>query len=72
MKGFIMSVWAAVKRPLEFLQNPQGEYSSKRLFGLAAFIVAIFLAFMGRDAAVVAVFRGAATGVFIAQAASGS
>ena len=69
----LSKLWEALRRPLEFLQDPKGEYSSKRLFGLACFGVAIALAFMpGSNTNNVAIFMAGATAVFIAQAASGT
>jgi hypothetical protein len=61
-----------MKRILEFVQGPQNEYSSKRLFGLVSFANAIALSWTGGSPQLVAVFMGAATGVFVAQAASGT
>lgn len=59
-----------VKKPLEFVQGPNNEYSSKRLFGLMSFYEAIDLAHKSAPAEVVAIFMAAATAVFISQAAS--
>lgn len=53
-----------------FLKDKDGNWSSKRLFALSSFAVAIVLAFMGRDTATVSVFMGAATAVFVGQAIS--
>lgn len=50
------------------LQDSNGDYSSKRVFGLLSFVVATILAFVGRDATTIGVFMGAATAVFIGQA----
>jgi hypothetical protein len=52
----------------EFFQGPNGEYSSKRLFALASFVVAIALAVQGKPAEVVAIFNGSAVAVFLASA----
>lgn len=50
------------------LQDSNGDYSSKRIFGLLSFVVAAVLAFVGRDATTIGIFMGAATAVFIGQA----
>jgi hypothetical protein len=59
-----------MKRIFEFFQDSNDQYSSKRLFALASFGVAIGLAFSGRDSTTVSIFMGAATAVFLGQAIS--
>jgi hypothetical protein len=46
--------------------------SSKRLYGLVCLLVAIIGFFAGKDTTAIGMFLGAATAVFIAQAASGT
>lgn len=50
-----------MKKIFEFLQNPEGDLSMKRLFALGAFAVAIVLAFTVKSTALVGLFLGAAT-----------
>lgn len=52
----------------EFLQEPDGAYSSKRLVALVSFVVAATLAFMGRDLPTVALFMGVTTTILGIQA----
>jgi hypothetical protein len=52
------------------VSSPAGDISSKRIFGLACFIVATIGFFQGKLAPELGVFMGAATLVFIGQAIS--
>jgi hypothetical protein len=56
----------------QFLQDKNGEFSSKRLFGMLCLIAAFILGWQGRSAAVVACFTGPAAAVFIGQAVTKS
>ena len=55
---------------LSILQGNGDQLSSKRVFGIGSFIVAVILAFMGKDATTVGIFLGAASAVLIGQAIS--
>lgn len=57
-----------MKRLSEFLQEPEGYYSSKRLVALASFVVAVILAFQRRDLGVVGTFLGLTTAILVGQA----
>jgi hypothetical protein len=60
--------------PLTTIESPTGGISSKRVYGLGCFAVAVVLAFLYRDAAAITsgAFLGAATAVFVTQAATGT
>lgn len=45
-------------RFLEFLQDPVGDFSSKRLLGVASFVIAAILAFSTRRVDLVGTFLG--------------
>ena len=57
---------------MQFLKDGDGQLSSKRLFGLACFGVAVAALFMGRPVVEFSPFLAAAVTVFIAQAATGT
>lgn len=57
-------------KPKGIFSDPLGDWSSKRVFGILSFVVAVTLAFVTRDAALTGVFMASASAVFIAQAAS--
>ena len=57
-----------MKRWGEFLQEPEGYYSSKRLVAIGAFVVAVVLAFQHRDLGVVGMFLGLTTTILVGQA----
>ena len=57
-----------MKRLGEFLQEPEGYYSSKRLVAIAAFVVAVIFAFQKRDLSVVGTFLGLTTAILVGQA----
>lgn len=57
-----------MKKPIGFLKDEAGDWSSKRLFGLMCFLAAAGLAFAGKSAEVCGVFLGAASLVFGVQA----
>jgi len=57
-------------KPIGFLKDANGNWSSKRLFATLSFIAAVALAFVTKDATLTGLFMGAATSVFIAQAVS--
>jgi hypothetical protein len=61
-----------MKKIVEFFQDAAGQFSSKRLFALACFVVAVVLAFRGRDIALIAAFLAPATAVLSVQAATGT
>lgn len=54
----------------EFLQGPQGEWSSKRLFGLICLVQAIVLSYTGGGVEVVAVWLATGGAIFGVQAFS--
>jgi len=56
---------------MQFLKDPQGDLSSKRLYGIGCFIVAIVLAFVKGDAVLAGSFLAGASAVFIAQSFTG-
>lgn len=58
------------EKPKGLLSDPVGDWSSKRFFGIASFLVAVVIAFVMKDATLTGVFMGAASAVFIAQAVS--
>lgn len=58
------------KKMLTTVQSPEGELSSKRIYGLGCFVVSVVLAFSGGTAQVVSAFLAAASAVFIAQSIS--
>lgn len=53
---------------MSFLQDDKGNWSSKRFYALACFIVGTVLAFINGDPIVVGIFLAASTSVFIGQA----
>lgn len=55
---------------LEFLQGPSGEWSMKRAFAFLCFIVAVVVAFVTKDVAMVGVFLAPAAAVLIGAAAT--
>jgi len=55
---------------MQFLKDPQGDLSSKRLYGIACLIVAIVLAFTTQNEVVLGSFLASASAVFIAQSIS--
>jgi len=55
---------------MQFLKDPNGDLSSKRLYGIACLIVAIVLAFVKNDAVLTGTFLASASAVFIAQSIS--
>lgn len=61
-----------MKKILEFFQDAAGQFSSKRLFALACFVIAVVALFMGRPVADFAPFLAAAVVVFVGQAATGT
>ena len=56
----------------QFLKDADGQFSSKRLFALGAFVVAVVLAFQGRDLMLVGAFLTPAMAVLLGQAITGS
>ena len=56
----------------EFLQDAMGDFSSKRLFALACFVIATVALFQGRPLTEYGPFLAAAVAVFIGQAATGT
>jgi hypothetical protein len=62
MKSFFVKAWAAVKaffaKLAEFLENPDGGFSSRRLGGVALITVSVVLAFKGAATEVVLSFLG--------------
>jgi len=56
----------------QFLKDPQGDLSSKRLFGIGCFVVAVVAAFTIQNEMVVGSFLAAASTVFIAQSIKGN
>jgi len=57
---------------MQFLQDPKGDMSSKRLFGIGCFIVAIVIAFTTQNEMALGSFLAAASTVFIAQSIKGN
>jgi hypothetical protein len=69
----LKKIWDWLKSALEAPESAGGGLSSKRLYGITCLVVAIILAFAQVDSATkVGIFLGAASAVFIAQAASGT
>jgi hypothetical protein len=56
---------------MQFLKDPQGDLSSKRLYGIACFIVATVIAFTIQNEVLTASFLASASAVFIAQSFTG-
>jgi hypothetical protein len=68
----VKSAWKWLISALETTSKNGGGLSSKRVYGFVCLAVGIALAFQHADAALVAIFMGSASAVFIAQAASGT
>jgi len=57
---------------MQFLKDPQGDLSSKRLYGIGCFIAAICIAFILQNEVLTGSFLAAASAVFIAQSIKGN
>lgn len=73
IKAAVKAVFDWCKAALETTEKNGGGLSSKRLFGLTCLIVAVILALRGGvDGTIIGLFLGAATGVFVTAAATGT
>jgi hypothetical protein len=57
-----------MKQLWSLFNGPNGEVSSKRIFGIWCVVVSSVLAFIKGDIATIGIFMGAASAVFIGQA----